>query len=375
MSVVSTILLVAVIAIPPAISTSTETVESISLDAEKVVRLAGAASVNANLLDGERRSLVCELDRENSTECAQASLIQAVLKNLAADRRDDSAADALDAFYRIIALQQQLSFLSQSNDVLESLIKMAQRAEELDIADGDVFELQQKQLDVQDQTIVVRFGIKKLQRQLAGLIERPLAQVESASLLPTVASDLSGTDESTALALALLHRGDYLAAQTICRCMSVDTLPVAKSLLGMVQPGIGLALAKGPIAMSPSVRFAKLAHRDNSSSELACRRKQCDSFVEATRELVEQDIAQAILDRDAANERLVVALEIERSTIESTRRTASAEEIDKAPAGAQKFATLNELKRRAERVDRERDVALADVQLLRAIGTLVGDVE
>ncbi len=368
MSVVLATLLVVVVSVVPSMDATSITVEPASLDSAKVTMLAGAASAPANLLDGERRALRCELDRENPAECAQVGLVQSVLKDLAADRRDESAAEALDAFYRILALQQQLDLLTQSSEVLQSLLKMAEQAEELDLPDGDVSELRLKYLDVREQVIVVRFGIRKLQRRLADAIDWPPQQVESATLVSSLSIDNSFTDESAALTLALANRGDYLAALTLCRCMNTESLPAAKSMMGVLQPGLGLAMSKGPIAI-----LAKLAHRSDLASDLTCRRQQCDSLTKASRETIEQQISHAILDLDEANERLMIAKEIEQATMESTRRKTSAEKIDKAPAGAQKLAQLTEFKRRGDRIDRERDLALGEVQLRRMMGTLFNE--
>ncbi len=368
MSVVFATLLVIVVSVVPPLDNTSVMVEPVTLDAEKVVILAGTASAQASLLDGERHALGCELDRENSAECAQVGLIQSVLKDLAADRRDESAADALDAFYRIVALEQQRDLLTQSSEMLQSLLKMAEQAEELDLPDGDASELRLKHLDIREQLIVVRFGIRKLQRRLADAIDWPLPQVESAILNSTLSRDSSPTDQTAAFSLALANRGDYLATLTLCRCMNADSLPAAKSIMGVLQPGVGLAISKGPTAL-----LAKLAHHNDSASDLACRRRQCHSLTEASRDLIEQQIAHAILNFDEANERLSLAKEIEQSTIENTLRKTSAEKIDKAPAGAQKLASLTEFKRRADRIDRERDLALCEVQLRRVTGTLFSE--
>ncbi len=371
MSVVYTtfVLIVALVIQSPSDSNdaaNTAIIQSTNYSADSVAALAAAASVPAALLDSERDALGCELQRDDATQCAQVGLLQSVLKDLVADRRDESTADALAAFYRLIALNEQRELLVQSDQVLDTLLGMASRAEQLDLPDGNARDLKQQRLDVASQLITVRFGISKLQRRLAQLIDRPVTEIQLASLTPNSLSGEPIQEEATAIQLALANRGDYLSTATLCRCVNADSLPAVKPLMSILQPGMGLATS----GTSKAFLLTKLSHRVDQSSELGCRRRQCQAIREQTSSSISEQVSTAFADRTEAQQRLAIALQIEKIAGEATKNRQVAESIDQASPGSQQTATLAELKRKAERIERERDCFLAEVNLRRAMGTL-----
>ncbi len=353
---------------PGGIPASVELTVTPTLDPIAIIGLAGEASPAAAALEGERSALGCELNRDDAAACAQVGLIQAVLKELAEDRRDESARDAMDAFYRIIAMSQQSALLAESNQVLGDLLSLATRAEELDLPDGNTFDLKLQQLEIRDSQIVVQFGIKKLQRRLANLIDRPIAEVEVVNLQSTPLSHQPLLDETQAIATALQNRGDHQAALTLCRCMNADSLPAGKAMLGVLQPGLGLATVAGNLPL-----LAKLGQRDRNAANLACRRCQCQTLIDNSTELVTQQVTQAILELQEARERFEISSQLVQLATEKTQRQRAAEKIDKATAGSESIARLTALRRQADHIDRQRDVQIAEVNLQRALGTLVGN--
>lgn len=334
-------------------------------DADQICRWAAEASDAAAVLESERKALACELGCKNHAARARVGLLQAVLADLASDRRDESAAEALELHYRLVALSRQLELLNESEEILESLVVLSTRAEELDLPADDIIDLRQQRLEVLSELVAVRFGARKLQRRLASLIDRPLAEVEQATLSESWLSGDVVLDVPLAICTALANRGDYQAACKLCRQMTDDSMTAATTLMGVLNPGVGLEAAAQPTSI-----LTRLCTDHTTASELQCRRRQCQTIREKIRQSIVDEVTVAVLGVIEETERLEISDDIQQLAEEQTERQRSATKIDQAPAGSQQRARLAELKRRSEYVDRQRDRALADTQLRRVMGTL-----
>jgi hypothetical protein len=337
----------------------------IGWQAEDVAQWAAKHSPTANLLDAERNALGCGLDDKDEDERAQIGLIQAVSKELAIHSRQEAAADALDAYYQVVATGRQIEVLRQAVPGIQSLESLAEHAEQLGVPDGDIDKLADRRLDLEDRWFQADFGVQRLRNQLSALISHPATESATAvfqSPLPG-AFGIALTPE-THIAEALTHRHDLLAIETLCRCTTSRTLPAVRQLLGALVPGIGLP------AISSGGGCGLLGmHKKSDDEDLASRRRQCQQMAAARRVQIEAEVRDALLQLREASERLTVANSRLTLKQEVVQRATRAIELEQASPGADQLAELEMLEQKALVVSQELAVARAIVLLNRTKGT------
>jgi hypothetical protein len=147
--------------------------------------------------------------------------------------------------------------------------------------------------------------------------------------------------------------------------MNESSLPAARSLLGVLQPGLGLSVP-------PAARRTLLAgmHHAPEAPDLACRRQQCRSLRDKLRNTIADEVAAAELDLRQADRRIGLA---KRQTSLAERDVSEAEtavRLDRSPPGSELLARLELIRLQAEAIDRRVELALADVELRAAQGRL-----
>lgn len=343
------------------------TLNAASWTAEDVANWAAAHSPTANLLEAERAALGQALDCKDEEQRAQIGLLQAVSRELALHSRQESAADALDVYYQAQAAILQMEILRQAAPRLDNLEQMAETAETLELPDGDVDELADRRMAMEDQWFEADLGLQRLRNQLASLTGQnsDTAQLAFfASPLP----DATGIEQDAAAHIpeAMAKRRDLKAIETLCRCTTAKTLPAARQLLGALVPGLGLQVA------ASGGGCGLLGGRNNSEDEdLACRKAQCNQLARSRRSQIEAQIRDAVLQLREATSRLEVARRRAILRAEMAERAKRAIDLEQEPAGSDQLAELESLEQQAEVIRRELAVAKAIVALNRAKGTVL----
>lgn len=333
-----------------------------------VGRAAADHAPAARLLETERTASACGLDREDSEACARVGLIQAVYGDLAAHQRNDAAADAMSAYWRAVALRDQLDLLDEAYPLLDTLEALADAAERLEIPDGNRDQLADERLQIEDRLIEGRFSQRRVRHQLAALTGSSVAQAEAAQLedlLPVPQE--TDLDVDRQIDIAMRNRSDLHAAETLCRCMNGNSLPAARDLLGTFSPGLGIAAATATAARGS--RLLALHAPRPSFPDLACRRSQCNELVAVRREQIYAEVRDAVLQLEEAVARAEVASRRAELADTAARRAIRATEIEQQAPGTGQRAQLESLEQQADRIEKQLRVAQALVELKRAQGT------
>ncbi len=345
----------------------TDVGEPIFWSADQVGSWAADHSPRAAMIETERNAIACGLNRRDARQCAQVGLIQATLAHVARHERNRSAADALETYFRAAGLQQQREQLLAAAITLDALVSQANRAAEVGLPGADPDQLLQQRLELQDQITQVKFGAQKLRLSLAWITGQQETESLAAELSDQPLGETGIGGGSDPIAIAMAHRHDLKAAETLCRCMSADSLPAAKSMLGVLQPGIGLASA----AVSPAALLGMICRKGKAGSDLGCRRQQCRQLQTSIREQIRSEVLIAQIDLQEASERLKLASDRSQLAQLQLQRTEASIAIDEANVGADRLAKLRLLERQGEMTSRWIDHAVAEVRLREAQGIVV----
>lgn len=361
----TSVLLLAILATSPA-AAQESSVPNVWTAAE-VGRAAADHAPAARLLESERTASACGLDRDDPEACARAGLIQAIYGDLAAHQRNEAAADAMAAYWRAVAVRDQLELLAQADPLIDTLQALAEAAARLEIADGNRDQLDDQRLQLEDRLIEGRYSLLRLRHQIAALTGSSNEQAETARLAdPLRVPRMIDLDAERQIEIAFSNRGDLRALETLCRCMNGNSLPAARDLLGTFSPGLGVASAAATAARSS--RLLTLHAPRPSIADLACRRAQCNELVAARREQVQAEVRDAVLQVEEAVARADVARRRAELADAVAQRALRATEVEQQPPGAGEQAQLVALERQAELIERQQRVAVALVELQRVQG-------
>ncbi len=329
---------------------------------------AASNSIAANLVDSEELAISASADRNDRRSCLQDAVSRSVNRKLACHERERSAAQALVLYFQLLGLLKQRELLEQATLIAERLLQMAKKADELELKDGDVFELDKQRLSLLDQQEEADLGILKLRLSLAELVDNPCTEdclfVTSEG---PIAQGFDG-DYAAALTTAYASRCDLQALDTLCRSLNEDTLPIVRQLLGSLQPGLGLSLL-----LATRKPLLALHSDDRSDAELCQRRKQCQQLRQTRQGQIETQVRIAIAERDSSLARLTIAEQRSHIDSEIVNQRKKAIELDQAIAGADLIAELEHLRARGRVIERETAVAVAKVRLQEAIGTVLDE--
>ncbi|MEM6778043.1 MAG: hypothetical protein AAF670_10340 [Planctomycetota bacterium] len=321
---------------------------------------AAAYSPDAALLESESRAIMYNVDPKDEESCCSAQLIRAVLCELALGRRFDDAASAAKAYHRWIAALEGAQIASEATTIHADLVALASKAEELEIEDGNLLELRQQSIQLNEGTISQSFAISKLRQELSRVTGREEAEAAIAfpvGSLPTTAVPI---DASLVVSIALHQRHDLLAVNELCRRMNQCNLPAARQLLGAVSPGVGLSLTS-----SCRGGLFNCLKDDSSDDDLAARRRQCRQLHRSLSRTVRNEVLQAVLDVRAAQAQVDLA---EQQIAIARLRLSDAQaelQLDQVIPGTDTKLRLELLQLRGERVERQMKLAVALDELAR----------
>ncbi|WP_153558518.1 TolC family protein [Roseimaritima sediminicola] len=328
---------------------------------ESVRHWAAQNAALANALAAESRSVGAAYDRQKDDQRKQACLTQMVLAHLAAHDRNRAAAEAMTAYYRIVALEKQVNLLTDAIEVVETLTRLAEKAEELELPDGNSNELRRQRLELGVRHVDAATAIRKLRLRLARLTGQPLTATEQAWLsdpLPGAGNPLP-LDE--ALSDAWAHRHDLQAIEVVCPRISADTMPAVRSLMGVLQPGLGIAAAV-------ATKCSLFAAGGEEGQDVCARRNQCRQLAQTRRDQIEDEVRLAMLELEASYQRTQLVRDRLELARQAAREQAKAVELEQSPAGADLLAALESLEVQGDLQTRLMEQAVAEVELLEARG-------
>jgi hypothetical protein len=342
------------------------------LTSQEISTSAAANSVAANLIQSEVRALSASIDRDEPTQLAQLCYAQRVLDELACHERQRAVAQALSLYHQLVALDQQKPLLAESLQIIDQLLRFAEKANELGIKDGNQSQLEDQRLQVLDQQLSADGNITKLRIALAELTAKPIDEMLAIPITPPSESILELESASYSASLeqsiqsAMLHRCDLKAIDSLCRSLSESNLATAKQLLGTIQSGLGLAFAATPrLAV-----LSALHHSDTTACELRQRRQQCQSLRESRRSQIETQVRIAHVELQTATQRRELAQHPLSNADRAAQQARKAIELDQAQPGSDLLADLDRLQVQARYIERQSAVSLARVKLDEARGTL-----
>lgn len=340
-----------------------------TLSASQVAALAAAGSSTANLLASERSAFASSIDREDRQQCVQLALVQSITRDLECHERQRAAAQALTAFHQLRGLDEQQLLLDEAYADTEKLIRLAKKADELEINEGNRFELDKQRLQIADQQAEASGGAAKLRVLLGQLTAKSHEEVEAARLLAPESFESSWTLEQ-ALPIGLANRCDLKAIHSLCQGLNADSLPLARQVISALQPGLGLAA----VVASRRPLLAAIHSSDNASAaELCQRREQCAKLRQERESQVRAEIHVAVIDRDTAKKRLQIATEQRDIDEQLVKQSVMAIELDQATPGADIVATLTLLKSKGRVVQQQMALYVAEVKLREAMGLVLSD--
>jgi len=345
--------------------------------AESVRRDAAAASVKARLIEAERLSIACSFDRDDKSACAQAMLIHTVLGDLADAERNKAAGEALRLYYHAIGADRQLKVVESAEATLGEMITVAKRARELEIPDGDQDDLNQQLLSLQIRATQLRSSRQMIRYRLSRLTGRSAAQTMSATLGGSgdraEAGDSfasgdraeAGSGPDAAVTTALSRRAELQAVHGLCGSMTSSSLPAGRSMLGVLQPGLGLITNSLP-------RFSLLCglRNQDQAGDLNRRRQQCQQLRQITEDTIRDEVFLAYLsDRDHAR-RAELYQQKHAAALQTRNRHAAAVRIDQMRFGSEQLAMIKALEIEGEMIEQQVESMVAGVVLRQAMGLL-----
>ncbi len=335
--------------------------QSDSWTAEMVRVWAAEHADGARALNAESRSVGVAYDRDKDAQRQQACLTQQVLAHLAAHDRNRAAAEALSTYYQIVGIEQQLGTLRDAIEVVDTLTQLAEKAEQFELPDGDPQALRLQGLELAARQVDAEVGIAKLRLRLARLTGQPLEVANTVLLSDPIPPALSMLSLDDALADALAHRRDLRAIEAVCSCISTDTMPAVRSLMGVMQPGLGI----GTAIATKSLLFG---HGGEEGKDVRARREQCRALAHTRRGQIEDEVRLAELEREGCYRRTELVAQRLTLARQSAREQAKAVELEQSPPGADLLAALESLTVRGELQKRWMEQAVSEVEHLKTRG-------
>ena len=317
----------------------------------------------AKLREAEAAATVASIDRDDRSQCAQANLMQRVLSDLACYERHEAAAAALKNAAQIRALEQQRDLINQSLTTFDELILLADKAERLELHEGNPLSLRRERLTVEDQLEQVEAGIAKSRILLAQQLGKPLAEAE-VTALDGVTLPLVYATREDAYQAALDHRCDLRAIRQVCGSLNLDTLPAARQALAMLQPGMGLSVS----SVARKALLASLHAPSPSNAELCRRREECQTLQAMREQQVQTELYAAWVEVQSNQHRLRIAQKRLEISQQLQRQSVEAIELDQGVPGSDLQALLEEQQAAVQLVERQNQLTTSIVELYGIIG-------
>lgn len=355
---------VALIILPLAMR-GTAAAQAMSLSDEEAAARAVEHAPAAQALEREAYALCCELDSHDAAARQQVGLMQRVLMHLAAHQRNEAAGETLADYFRIVGLQHQLQLTQQADEVLLRLKNAAEIARQLNIAQNGTApeDVMRQRLQLDDRRAELAGAIDALKISLARQVGADLAASDQIELSGELVVEYRERDPAQAVDLALRRRQDLQAIAVVCSCLNSQTTPAARTMLGVVQPGLGLTAASAEPGLLPMLRRG-------SAEDARCRRGQCSQLQESRRRDVEAETRAAVVQLHTAYRRLALADEIVQSYQDQVEGLRGAIEATETPSPELDRLTLALLEAQGTYYLRLTEARLAEVELQQTQGVL-----
>lgn len=324
----------------------------------QVRQWAADHSPEGNLLDSEAKAIRCNVDPHDEESRCSAALMSSVLTELALGRRADDAELAAKAYHQWIAATEGLAVARAALVTHDELVSLAEKAEELEIPDGDVLKLRQEHFVLLDAETQQRFAIPKLRQELSRLTGRPESEAATAFPIENLPESAAPIDASTAVVAAIAQRHDLRAIGNLCQKMNTCSLPAARQLLAAINPGVGLSLAAAAGGGGGGGLLGCLK-KDDDTQDLAARKRQCVEIRESLEGQIRNETLQAVLDIRLAAARVEIAIaqwDVARTRVADAKDRIG---IAQAPPGTDLVIELEAARLRGEVIRRKLDLALA----------------
>ena len=324
------------------------------------VLAAENASV-ANLMIAESDIATAASHDEKSRKVARLTKRLYMLR--AAYQRNGSVADAMAAYFRLAEAEFGHDQIRRADSELKDMIGLAEKLRDsgLDV-DTQVSEFRRKQFELESQLADITKSIGDLNGTMRLLFATP---PESHALFwPDVQLTGRSTeiDENVAIEVAMINRPDIAALDLIAANLDVDSLSVARRILGQSGSFVGSLEASGRA-------FLALACQ-NEDWEYCIRKKQLSQAMYDQRRLAAEDVRSAIrIIQSAAEQSYFARAELTswQSRIDELLRL---KDIGQATEFAVSEARLSEIRTRAKLVKHLASIEVGYVRLLEAQGLL-----
>jgi hypothetical protein len=335
------------------------------LSAEETQSLAAANSKLANLMELESQAVAAAGKYKKTARLA--ALQQQLLCLRAIHERNQSASQALQAFYKLAevrangpAAQNSLSQLGRMQDDLQKVKEQGLKVT------ADQTALSRKQLEVHDQRQQLDLGNAQLSEQLRGLIG--MNPGEPTRLVPHTNWKLivEPIDVDVAIEIGMQTRADLAALRLLLSELDAQTLPAARRGLSQADPALGVP--------APTLGlFHKFFQGDSAACELGIRRAQLTELLETREQQVASEIRLAIREIETRLKQAAIAGETlaswrqRISDLKALREVGSATPLEIQQAGLELAAAEAALLKQVIAV------RLAEVKLKEAQGLLAAE--
>lgn len=295
-------------------SSYNETVDFRCIDEQAAACLAASNSLAANLVRLERRQVLTAGTGHGANE-HRTAVHEKTLQYREVQRRNESAGDALELFYRLAELQFSQSFSDRS---LTELVEIERNLQQLDqqgiqspIDSGSI--TRQRLLAI-SQSAEVTAGIQQVSGQLSYLIgrheEAPPLAVRTDLKLPAEMPDVEA-----AVAEAFAYRADLAVVRFMLVNLDEDTLPVARGLLSFAEAAAG---STPPLSLSSLIH-----HRQRAEEEIVIRRQQLCRLLIDRQDFIRAEVSQAARQVATATREAGIrqeTLDLQRRGLESSEQ-------------------------------------------------------
>ncbi len=269
---------------------------------EETESLAATNSKLADLTDLERQAVAQAAGNHRKT-ARLSSLQQQLLCLRAIHERNQSASQALQAFYKLAEVRENTLSLESSLTQLTRMREDLRQAKEQGVKiAADATALVRKQLELQDQQQQLELADAQLSEQLRGLLG--LSPGEPIRLVPQPNLTLHAEpiDAESAISLGMQTRADLAALRLLLSELDAQTLPAARSSLSQADPGLGVP--------APSLGILhKLFRGSTAACELEIRRAQLSELLETREQQVTSEIRLAVREIETRLKQAALATE------------------------------------------------------------------
>jgi hypothetical protein len=271
---------------------------------QEVQCLAADSATVGNLMTMEAK-LACCSDGRSAQAKKLAGIIQRLYLYRAAYDRNEMAAKALEAYYRLVEAEYGRDRLT---DALVQIDVMLQFADEIEASQLDVpsnkTELERQRSDLVQKRAEVEQSIAELNSNLRFLTGTHPSDDRRFWPMVEFSSDEVNVDVPGSIARATVMRPDLAALQLVWNCFDDDNLPAVRRAVGQADPLLGsISCEKG------GKLFGWLRKDSGNDMELETRREQLQTLMFDTQRLAAEEVRRAAADVAAGYEQLKITLD------------------------------------------------------------------